>query len=247
MVVNRWNREKIYCTAEYWDSKATEQRGDAVSMWPNNCLNAHYYEEIAATYAKHFPDLAGKRVLEIGCGTGRNCRLLASRGADVTGIDFSAKAVEIARSQSSGENPQYRVQSIMDIDDRDAYDVVLSWGTITIACTHREQVADLMRRLAASLRSEGQMLLLEPIHKGFLHRVLAMDLADFLGVMRSAGFRIAEVHHMHFWPTRLLLAYVPWPPPITTPIYRLGQGIMESVFRGRAGGDYQAVLASRGW
>lgn len=42
-------------------------------------------------------DVRGKRVFDAGCGTGYLCRLLAERGAYVTGIDLSRRFIEIAR------------------------------------------------------------------------------------------------------------------------------------------------------
>ena len=46
-------------------------------------------------------DVKGQRVLDIGCGTGRYCALLADRGADVVGIDPSPVMVEQARKKFS--------------------------------------------------------------------------------------------------------------------------------------------------
>ena len=42
--------------------------------------------------------VAGRSVLDIGCGEGRFCRLLSGLGADVTGIDLTEKLVEEART-----------------------------------------------------------------------------------------------------------------------------------------------------
>ena len=42
-------------------------------------------------------DVSGKRVIDIGCGEGRFCRLLAGLGAEVTGIDLTEALVEKAR------------------------------------------------------------------------------------------------------------------------------------------------------
>jgi len=42
MVRQRRARAGLYSTAEYWDSKAAHLEGAAVSMWPNNHLNALY-------------------------------------------------------------------------------------------------------------------------------------------------------------------------------------------------------------
>lgn len=43
------------------------------------------------------PALGGARVLEIGCGTGRNARFFLERGARYVGVDGSAGMLEVAR------------------------------------------------------------------------------------------------------------------------------------------------------
>lgn len=44
-------------------------------------------------------DINGKRVLDAGCGQGYLCRLLASRGAQVTGVEPATNMVDYAREQ----------------------------------------------------------------------------------------------------------------------------------------------------
>ena len=44
-------------------------------------------------------DLLGKRVLDVGCGTGRFGAALAERGARVWGVDASAEMVDLARER----------------------------------------------------------------------------------------------------------------------------------------------------
>jgi 2-polyprenyl-6-hydroxyphenyl methylase/3-demethylubiquinone-9 3-methyltransferase len=41
--------------------------------------------------------LAGKRVLDVGCGGGILAEAMAARSANVTGIDLSARALTVAR------------------------------------------------------------------------------------------------------------------------------------------------------
>jgi SAM-dependent methyltransferase len=44
------------------------------------------------------------RVLDLGCGTGGDCLVLARRGLDVTGIDYSHEAVMRAQEKAREEN-----------------------------------------------------------------------------------------------------------------------------------------------
>jgi SAM-dependent methyltransferase len=44
-------------------------------------------------------DVAGKRVLDVGCGSGTTARALAGLGADVTGVDVSSDLLGLARQE----------------------------------------------------------------------------------------------------------------------------------------------------
>ena len=55
-------------------------------------------------------DVGGRRVLDLGCGEGAYSRALIRRGARVTGIDGSARLVEVARQRATAEG--------LDIDFR---------------------------------------------------------------------------------------------------------------------------------
>lgn len=244
MFKNRMQREALYCTAEYWDSKAVEHQGDSVSMWPNNHLNRHYQKEQFDLVQKLLPDVEGRAILDIGCGTGRNSRYFASRGAMVMGIDFSGRAIDIARELSKGSNPAYRQQSIFDLSEKEGYDIAVSWGTVAIACKNKSELLQALRNIRQALKPGGTLLLCEPVHVGFLHRVLDMSLKDFLAVMREAGFESLKVENLHFWPMRIALAYVGWPAFLTSAGYWLGQGVMKMV-RNQAWGDYKTILARR--
>lgn len=72
--------------------------------------------------------IAGKRVLDVGCGGGILSESMAMRGADVTGIDLSEKALSVARLHllESGHKVRYALQSAEDhaLEYADQYDVV---------------------------------------------------------------------------------------------------------------------------
>ena len=72
--------------------------------------------------------LHGKRALDVGCGGGILAEAMAKKGATVTGIDLSEKALKVAdlHSLESGVAVRYEYISAEDLAMRDAgqYDVV---------------------------------------------------------------------------------------------------------------------------
>lgn len=61
--------------------------------------------------------LTGKKVVDIGCGGGILAESMAARGAQVTGVDLSEKALGVARLHlyESGQTVDYRLISAEDI------------------------------------------------------------------------------------------------------------------------------------
>ncbi|MDL2219054.1 class I SAM-dependent methyltransferase [Ruminococcaceae bacterium OttesenSCG-928-O06] len=74
------------------------------------------------------PPLAGKRVLDLGCGYGWHCIYAAQQGAAaVTGVDVSEKMLQVAREKTLFPNVEYLLLPIEDIAFAPAsFDVVLS-------------------------------------------------------------------------------------------------------------------------
>lgn len=57
-------------------------------------------------------DITGCRVLDAGCGEGYLARVLAARGARVTGIDLSPRLIELARTKDPAGDIDYRVADL---------------------------------------------------------------------------------------------------------------------------------------
>src|SRR5258706_1408502 len=62
-------------------------------------------EPVIPLFLKILGDVSGLTTLDAGCGEGYLSRILAHRGANVTGIDISERLIEIAR----GKDPQGRI------------------------------------------------------------------------------------------------------------------------------------------
>src|SRR3954465_1127215 len=65
--------------------------------------------------------LAGKHVLDIGCGGGILAEAMARRGATVTGIDLSDKALKVAELHLHESNLQITYESVSAEDYADQH------------------------------------------------------------------------------------------------------------------------------
>ena len=70
----------------------------------------------------------GKKVLDVGCGTGLFAYNAAKRGAFVLGIDFSTEAIDIANSQYTHKNLKFQSMDVTEIKEK--FDVIVSNGTL---------------------------------------------------------------------------------------------------------------------
>ncbi|WP_022762519.1 class I SAM-dependent methyltransferase [Butyrivibrio sp. AD3002] len=122
--------------------------------------NANNLFEIPTLYAL-MPDLEGKRVLDLGCGTGERCIDYLNRGAvKVTGIDISEKMLAVAKSQNSDPRITYIKMPMEDIGTIDGeFDVVISSLALHYVEDFQGVVANVYRLL-----SDGGIFLFSQEH-----------------------------------------------------------------------------------
>jgi 2-polyprenyl-6-hydroxyphenyl methylase/3-demethylubiquinone-9 3-methyltransferase len=99
--------------------------------------------------------LAGKRVLDVGCGGGVLAEAMAAKGAQVTGIDLTAKLLKVAELHAleSGVSVEYRHGTAEDLAQKEPgrYDVVTCMEMIE----HVPDPASVVRACADLVRPGG--------------------------------------------------------------------------------------------
>ncbi|HEY3894047.1 MAG TPA: class I SAM-dependent methyltransferase [Pseudonocardiaceae bacterium] len=57
----------------------------------------------------------GRKAIDLGCGNGRTCRMIADRYDEVLGIDVSSRVLEIARAKANPPNVRYECRDVLDL------------------------------------------------------------------------------------------------------------------------------------
>lgn len=98
----------------------------------NRWLRKGLYERYRLTF-EHCGDLSGKRVLDIGCGTGRYSIECVKRGASrVVGIDFALSMIEfsreIAQQVNVADKCEFICNDFLTYPFEESFDIVLALG-----------------------------------------------------------------------------------------------------------------------
>jgi ubiquinone/menaquinone biosynthesis C-methylase UbiE len=96
-------------------------------------------------------NIKGLAVLDLACGEGYNTRILARKGAKVTGIDFSDKQIELARQEERRENLgiEYMVMDAADLTilPDSSFDLVTCFMALQDVENYRKAVSETSRVL----------------------------------------------------------------------------------------------------
>lgn len=106
-----------------------------------------------------FSSYKGKNLLEVGCGAGIDLARFARGGANVTGIDLSKTAIELAgrNFMQSGQNADLHVMNgeCMQFPD-DMFDVVYAHGVLQYTADSAKMIGEIHR----VLRPGGKAILM---------------------------------------------------------------------------------------
>jgi ubiquinone/menaquinone biosynthesis C-methylase UbiE len=184
--------------ASYWEAthrQIAREQGAASAIVEGNPRLVNQFDDFAhrlgmrANFRRLGP-LEGRRTLDLGCGRGRWVAEFARRGAHVTGIDWSAEALEQAR-QRVPEAVFVRMP-ITDLGfSRHSFEVV---NCVTVAqhLPHDMQ-ARVLREAARVLVPGGMLSLVELTAAQPGPHVFPRAVADWVTLARESGFAPVNV------------------------------------------------------
>lgn len=154
---------KLEAIQQYWDEHIHDLE---IATQP---IGTHGFFEELAEYRfdklRYLPQLVdfsaykGKELLEVGCGVGIDLIRFAQGGAQVTGIDLSQVAIELARQyfEQEGLPADLRVMNgeAMLFEDN-SFDVVYAHGVLQYTADAQKMIKELHR----VLRPGGQAILM---------------------------------------------------------------------------------------
>ena len=146
-----FSRRQTTSQESYWqrlfNSYACHSEDHLISGWSREGWQqrmAAYFTELKAV---GLPE--GSLVLDLGCGSGSYCRILAERGYRTVGMDYARKVVFEAKKRSSEEKGRYLCGTIHHLPFQDnVFDHVLCIGVFQSLMQYLEALVEIKRVLA---------------------------------------------------------------------------------------------------
>jgi len=96
------------------------------------------------------------KIIDIGCGSGRDAKIFTEKGIDVLGVDFSSHLLEIAKEHA----PLARFE-LMDIEKLDlpeaSFDGV--WAACSLLHISKQEFPSVLKQIHSLLKKEGSLYL----------------------------------------------------------------------------------------
>lgn len=101
-------------------------------------------------------NVRGQLVLDLACGEGYNTRILAKKGAKVTGVDFSTRLIELARIEEAKEKLgiDYHVADAADLSrfSSNHFNIVTCFMALQDIKNYRKAISEVARVLKIKSR-----------------------------------------------------------------------------------------------
>lgn len=103
-------------------------------------------------FLEHLPSTA--RILDLGCGSGRDSLAFKKKGYEVEASDYSEELVKKAH-ELTGINVQH--QSFYDLDEDERYDGI--WACASLLHCERDRLTEVLQKMLCALKPNGVIYL----------------------------------------------------------------------------------------
>lgn len=162
--------------ADWWDpngaSAMLHKLGPVRMRYIREAIDAHWNGD-----TRTLRPLAGKRVLDVGCGAGLAAEPLARMGAEMTAIDAAAENIAVARNHAAamGLAIDYRHCGVEALDEP-KFDLIVSLEVIE----HVTDPALFLSHIVRLLKPDGLLILSTP-NRTALSKLMIVTLAEGFG------------------------------------------------------------------
>lgn len=143
-----------------WSRAYFERRFEQRDPWSyeTSCYERRKYERAM----ERIPPIAGSRILEVGCAEGVFTALLGINGADVLGVDVSARALARATERCAGlPTVSFARLDISTDPIEGSFDVIFCAEVLYYL--HREALYEARDQLVSAMRPGAHIVLVNPV------------------------------------------------------------------------------------
>ncbi|MFZ0565936.1 MAG: class I SAM-dependent methyltransferase [Chlamydiales bacterium] len=143
--------------------------------------------------------LPGKRILDLGCGPGRDAQVFVGQGFQVTGVDMSTQMVEMARSRVAA---QFHVMDIENLNfpPRSFHGI---WASASLLHIPKKNILQVFKILHSLLLEEGifylslkkgtgEGLQSDPRYGGILKFWSFFEREEIEDIVKQSDFKVIE-------------------------------------------------------
>ncbi len=125
-------------TLNYYDTNAENFISGTISV------------DFSDTQNRFLSRLSGKKILDFGCGSGRDTKYFLEQGYDVTATDGSA---ELCKAASLYTGIEVKHMLFQELSDRNTYDGI--WACSSILHLSKEELNSVMTKMSDALTGNG--------------------------------------------------------------------------------------------
>lgn len=131
--------KKVDDTLNYYNSKAKDFVSGTVDV---------IFTEIQDIFLKYIP--LGGKILDFGCGSGRDTKYFISKGYDVDATDGSEELCKIASEYTGIQVKQMLFEGLDEVEEYDGI-----WACASILHVEKKQLPEIIKKIAIATKKGG--------------------------------------------------------------------------------------------